>query len=230
MLNALGTFELARRLLGHEAIVPLDAPVLEEESAGNGLSFDTLVEYASAVREAYFAHRERLPDWPAPVVPAVDIVRLQVDHTTCTGHTHIGADSFNGFVWSRLAPSETRSFERDRLFDSLADSSCPWLGDPGWALFLSPPDFPAVRLNLGVTRIVAQHRGRWTLLRDTHDTDILVASGSLVGGEGRPTIYYDYDFTPSESGGWMRSAPEALRIAVLAEKPDSILTEFTLQT
>jgi len=237
MLNALGKFELARRLFDHAVVLPLDDPTLINSAP---MSVAGLVKYAARLRNEYDAWMAS-SDFPIPpTIPTVDIATVQVRHMTCTGNTSIAADA-RGFHWQAFPfwngeqPLPVRwdiERERDRMFDLLESATDTYLGDPGWALFLEVDDFPAVQIYRPLdldpaVRIVARRRGHWALLRDRQDVDVLVAAGSEFGGSKQadaapPLVFFDYEFTPAEPE-WMARAPEALRATVRAARPDSTI-------
>jgi hypothetical protein len=83
MKDALKKFESIRALLGHAVIVgDADIDALEE-----GDDARILAGYSKLLLEAF--EKENDPNWPAPTLPTVSLIPMQVTHVTCTGNTSI---------------------------------------------------------------------------------------------------------------------------------------------
>lgn len=90
-MNVLGEFELVRRILNHEAVLPLaEFPALLLDPIESSEAWvASLITYAVAVKTVARRAAVQWPTFPAPVIPVVDIANERVTHTTCTGNTHI---------------------------------------------------------------------------------------------------------------------------------------------
>lgn len=199
MLNQLGRFELARRVLNHHALVDIKAEVLNR-LIGTHESFESaLVEYARLLRESFV--RENDPQFPAPVLPVVDLAALHVRHTTCTGNTVI-----------RVSPDRLSIFRhwddspRDRVLEALH-----------WNEAL--PDFAALFLDEEALRATGMNPGR-CLLR-LHGELAVYRKGSkenyyeaLYTGYGVFTDF-EHDFDEPD---WMHAAPAIVRERVAQHK------------
>lgn len=203
MLNALGRFELARRVLNHAAVVETGAEVLHR-NFGTELDFEhALVEYGRLLREA--VARTYDPRYPAPVLPVVDMASLQVHHTTCTGSTYLSVTP-SGFFVSRCWNDSSR----DRVLGAIL------YGEPlpqEAVLFLDRESLRAAGMMVGVCLL--RLHGELALYR-----------------EGTPENYYevlytengvfrdfDHDFGEPD---WMESAPHDARDLVYQHLPAEV--------
>lgn len=92
LVDALKKFEECRKALGHSN---LSGDII----AGKD-DMETLVAYAMALRE----NLEATPSNEIRgVVPVIDLIRMRVEHTTCTGSTHIWVEVGQYGDWSILA-------------------------------------------------------------------------------------------------------------------------------
>jgi len=85
---AINTFEVARKVLGHAALVPAsEVDRAFDLHRGGGTVRTGLIRYAIALVAAQEATSD---DDSTAVIPSVDVARLRVSHQTCTGRTGLG--------------------------------------------------------------------------------------------------------------------------------------------
>lgn len=197
MLNQLGRFELARRVLNHAAVVDITADVLYRPLRSEKAFETALVEYGWLLRRALLRESNNaIPGFPEPVLPIVDMARLEVSHVTCTGNTQLRVTQDRLSILRNWDDSA-----RDRVLDALQ-----WHAElPTEArLFLEPDALGAIGMDEPIGHCLLRLHGELALYR-----------------EGVPTNYYEVLYTEDGiyrdvehdfgDANWMKSASPALR-------------------
>ena len=121
-MNAITRFEIARRLLKHEILVPLECT---EALLPTDIFDMTDTDYASALVKYALAFREQeqQTEWDTAAgvsIPKVDILspRVSISHETCTGNTMLRVERATsvrvGFVLKVQRPNAPLDLTRER--------------------------------------------------------------------------------------------------------------------
>lgn len=196
MLNQLGRFELARRVLNHAAVVDITADVLHRPLDSEKAFESALVEYGRLLRIALTRElrQDTIHGFPEPVLPVVDLAHLEVSHVTCTGNTRLIVlpDGFGIIRGWNGSP-------RDRLLDVLQWGAELPVEAP---LFLDEDALRSTGLDIG--HCLLRLHGELALYRQGAPTNYYEV---LYTEDG---VYRDMEYDFGEAG-WMHTAPEALK-------------------
>lgn len=206
-LNIIGRFEAIRHVLNHSAVYPLDDLMLDcaitRPLPTRETFMEALAEYDADLRENIFPTVND-PDYPAPVLPVVDVARGTITHTTCTGNTHITVDWPGTNVAPSIAVARVwQNTVRDRALRAFADDSFSYMGFYTM-LFFSPEELRAFRFTVPDGRLLARVHGVFALYR-SFDCETLYADGEC---------YRDYEDDLGEPA-WMSKAPDHIRERVI---------------
>jgi hypothetical protein len=137
-MNAITRFEIARRVLRHDIVVPLERTESLLPTSADDIFNMTATDYAQAVVKYAFAFREQeeQTEWNTAAgvsIPTVDIIspRVSISHETCTGNTVLRVQRATS-VWVGLklvlhrpnAPLDLTR-ERDAFLALLAEGTYP---------------------------------------------------------------------------------------------------------
>ena len=124
-MNAITRFEIARRVLRHEIVVPLERTEALLPTSADDIFDMTDTDYAHALVKYALAFREQeqQTEWDTAAgvsIPKVDILspRVSISHETCTGNTMLRVERATsvrvGFVLKVQRPNAPLDLTRER--------------------------------------------------------------------------------------------------------------------